>query len=92
MRGLRDAAAVAAEAGAIPPPTDPLVLTPPAVPAPHATPIYEEWWLWTIIGAVVVAAIAIPVGVVLGSRTETNPLVPGDVGPGGVVVALTFAP
>lgn len=37
-------------------------------PAPIATPVerrwYEQWWVWTIVGAVVVtAAIAIPVGI-----------------------------
>lgn len=58
--------------------------------ARHATQTYEEWWFWTIIGVVVVAGVAIPVAVVASSSTSTvdNPI-PGDYGPGGVVIALS---
>lgn len=85
LRALRDA--VAAEAAVEADVTEALVTPPPALPPP-ARPVYEEWWLWTIVGCVAVAAVAIPVGIVAGSRTETEPFVTGDIGPGGIVIAL----
>jgi tetratricopeptide (TPR) repeat protein len=84
LRALHDAVAAEADIEAA-------IAVPPADPAPPITtsrPIYEEWWLWTLVGCAVVAAVAIPVGIVAGSRTETEPLIPGHVGPGGIVIAL----
>lgn len=60
----------------------------PPLPIETSRPIYEEWWLWTLVGVGVVAAVTIPIGIVAGSHTETEPLIPGHVGPGGIVIAL----
>ena len=35
--------------------------------------IYEEWWFWTIIGVVVAASVAIPLGVVYGQPEPQPP-------------------
>lgn len=43
------------------------------------TPIYKKWWLWTAVGAVVVAAVVIPVAVVESQGRWSN--LP-DQGPG----------
>ena len=84
MRALR--AAVAAEA------TTAIVVTEPIVAetavADAGRPIYEEWWLWTVVGLGVALAVAIPVGVTLGSSGAPDPFVTGDIGPGGIVIAL----
>jgi tetratricopeptide (TPR) repeat protein len=83
MRALR--AAIAAEAA-----TAIVVTEPEAEPvvADAGRPIYEEWWLWTAIGLGVALAVAIPVGVHLGSSGAPDPFVTGDIGPGGIVIAL----
>jgi hypothetical protein len=63
-----------------PPPVDEeSPLTPPPAPAEHS--IAEEWWFWTIIGGVVVAGVAIGVGVGVGSQGSTV-----GQSPSGVVV------
>ncbi len=41
-------------------------------PAPERTPVYKKWWLWTIVGAVVVAAVVVPVAVIEGSSDWAN--------------------
>jgi tetratricopeptide (TPR) repeat protein len=56
---------------------------------PPTRPVYDEPLFWILVGVGVVAAIAIPVGIVAGSHTETQPFLTGDVGPGGVVIALS---
>jgi tetratricopeptide (TPR) repeat protein len=86
LRALRDA--VAAETAVEVDVAEALVTPPPAVVAPTSRPVYEEWWLWTLVGCAVVAAVAIPVGIAAGSHTETEPYVTGHVGPGGIVIAL----
>jgi tetratricopeptide (TPR) repeat protein len=48
-----------------PAPEASLVTTTPAPPA-AAAPVYERWWFWTAVGAVVVAAVV--VGVVASSK------------------------
>lgn len=52
-------------------------------------PLHEQWWLWTLVGLGVAAAIAVPIGVAVGtaSPAREEPLA-GDFG-GGVVLALT---
>lgn len=56
---------------------------------PREAPVWEQWWLWTIIAvAVVGAGVGVGVGVATSSPS-TAPLLPGDVGPGGVVLTLT---
>jgi tetratricopeptide (TPR) repeat protein len=42
-----------------------------AAPAPRATPVYKKWWLWTIVGVVVVGA-AVGTGVALGTRSDSR--------------------
>lgn len=86
LRALREALAV--EAAATAAMAAPTAVT-PASDAPHSTPVYDEWWFWTVIGVVAAVAIAIPVGVVAGSHTEPLPYVTGDIGPGGIVFALS---
>ncbi len=50
--------------------------------------IETEWWFWTLIGvAVVGAGVGIGAGVA-ASTPSSAPPIPGDVGPGGVVMAL----
>lgn len=48
----------------------------------------SQWWFWTGVGAVVVAAIVVTI--VLTSGTSTQDPITGDIGSGGVVVALRF--
>lgn len=55
-------------------------------PAPEA-PVVEQWWFWTLIGVAVVGA-GVGIGFAVGSREELAAPIPGDLGPGGVVVAL----
>jgi tetratricopeptide (TPR) repeat protein len=54
---------------------------------PHETSVVEEWWFWTIVGVAVVGA-GVGIGFAVGSRDELAAPTPGDVGPGGVVIAL----
>lgn len=64
--------------------------SPPTAP-PATREIWEEWWLWAIVGVVVVGGgVAIGVGVGTASPATESPI-PGDVGPGGVVFALRGA-
>lgn len=53
---------------------------------PAHRPLVKRWWFWTVIGAVVVGG-AVTAGLLLtrGDAGTEAPL-PGDVGPGGVVV------
>lgn len=37
-------------------------------PPPAGTPVYEEWWFWTVIGGVAVAGIAVGIGVGVGTQ------------------------
>jgi tetratricopeptide (TPR) repeat protein len=50
--------------------------------------VLGKWWFWTVIGAVVVAGAV--TGVVLATRGggSTQEPLPGDIGPGGVVITL----
>ena len=59
-----------------PPPEASLVATTPAPPA-AAAPVYKRWWLWTAVGAVVVAAV---VGAVVASSKGPQPYA-GNLGP-----------
>lgn len=38
-------------------------------PPPARTPVYKKWWLWTAVGAVVVAGVAVGLGVGLSSSS-----------------------
>lgn len=49
--------------------------------------IVEQWWFWTLIG-VAVAGAGVGIGFAVGSREELAAPTPGDLGPGGVVMAL----
>lgn len=48
--------------------------------------VLETWWFWTIIGAVVVSAVAIIITV--STDRQTRPPIPGDLPAGGVIEAL----
>jgi tetratricopeptide (TPR) repeat protein len=76
-----------------PKPEPPPVATPPPTTTPppananenanvERTPVYKKWWLWTIVGVVVVAAVVIPVAVIEGSSKWTNV---SDQGPGAAL-------
>jgi tetratricopeptide (TPR) repeat protein len=45
-------------------------------PAPKPTPVYKKWWLWTIVGLVVVGG-AVGAGVALGTRSSAPNSYPG---------------
>ncbi|MBN8613825.1 MAG: hypothetical protein J0L92_24730 [Deltaproteobacteria bacterium] len=66
-------------------PTEALVST---TPAPSRSE--DLTWLWVTIGVVVAAGIGVSVAVPLTTSSSTEVLgpVPGDVGPGGLVIAL----
>ncbi|MGZ3427345.1 MAG: hypothetical protein ACXVCV_11885 [Polyangia bacterium] len=70
--------------------TPPAVTTPPPAEEPRAerTPLYKKWWLWTIVGGVVVvgAVVGITVGV-LASRDSFNPSL-GKLGPAALSVSF----
>jgi tetratricopeptide (TPR) repeat protein len=36
----------------------------------HATPLYKRWWLWTVVGGVVLAGAAVGLGVGIGTQTS----------------------
>ena len=46
---------------------------------PNDRPLYKKWWLWTIVGTVVVAAIAVPIAVTQ-SGSQSAPLETGSTG------------
>jgi hypothetical protein len=46
-------------------------------PAPASTPVYKKWWLWTIVGAVVVGG-AVTAGVLLGGQGSKTSNVTGQ--------------
>ncbi len=49
---------------------------PPVAPSEHHTPIYKKWWLWTAVGAVVVAGVVIGVAA-SGSSSPSGTTFPG---------------
>jgi tetratricopeptide (TPR) repeat protein len=57
----------------------PSVVAPPApapvvvavAPAPERTPVYKRWWLWTAVGGVVVAGVAVGLGVGLTQHKDS---------------------
>lgn len=56
-------------------------------------PIEEQWWLWTLIGlGVVGAGVGVAAGLGAFNTTELAPQTVGDIGPGGVIVALEVRP
>lgn len=44
------------------------------------TPIVRRWWFWTILGAVTVAAVAVPVGMARASGPDYEPYASGSTG------------
>lgn len=64
----------------------PVVVEPPLV-------IEEQWWFWTLIGlGVAGAGVGVAAGLGAFNTTELAPQTVGDIGPGGVVVALEVRP
>jgi tetratricopeptide (TPR) repeat protein len=61
------------------PPPAPVVVTPvaarPSEPERSRTPTYKKWWVWTIVGGVVVAGAAVGLGVGLSQSPATAPVV-----------------
>jgi tetratricopeptide (TPR) repeat protein len=77
---------------AAPTPTPPAptpAVTPVVVTTTHDhTPAYKKWWLWTIVGGVVVAGVVVGVTVgVLAGRDSFNPSL-GKLGPGALTVSF----
>ena len=69
-----------------PEPTPAPVVVATAAPPPQAvdtTPLYKKWWLWAIVGGVVVAGVAVGVGVgvAANSHPDFKPTGPA-IGPG----------
>ena len=60
-----------------PPPDEPTKTSAPVqVTASHdsdQTPVYKKWWLWTIVGGVVVVAVVVGVGVGVGTASGPTP-------------------
>ncbi len=55
--------------------------------------IEEQWWFWTLIGlGVVGAGVGVAAGLGAFNTTELAPQTVGDIGPGGVIVALEVRP
>ena len=68
------------------PPPAAIATTPPPATTSADKPIWKKWWLWTIVGGVVVAGVVVGVTVgVLASRDSFNPSL-GKVGPGALEV------
>jgi tetratricopeptide (TPR) repeat protein len=64
----------------------PVATTTPATPPPsdHPKPIYKKWWLWTIVGGVVVVGVV--VGVAVAETTASGPWQTAkDIGPGAAL-------
>ena len=59
----------------------------PTPPRDQPTPIYKKWWLWTIIGGVVVVGAVVAVAVVL---TQPGWSTLGDIGPGRSAVLVRW--
>lgn len=56
-------------------------------------PIEEQWWLWMLVGlGVAGAGVGIAAGLGAFNTTELAPHTVGDVGPGGIVIALELRP
>ncbi|HEX6837487.1 MAG TPA: tetratricopeptide repeat protein [Polyangia bacterium] len=74
----------ATTAPATTPTTTPVTTTPAA--SSERTPLYKKWWLWTIVGGVVVAGVVVGVTVgVLAGRDSFTPSL-GKLGPSALEV------
>ena len=71
--------------------TPPTTVTPPPTgepPRAERTPLYKKWWLWTIVGGVLVAGAVVGITVgVLASRDSFNPSL-GKLGPAALSVSF----
>lgn len=57
------------------------------------SPIEEQWWLWALVGlGVAGAGVGLAAGLGAFNTTELAPQTVGDIGPGGVIVALEVRP
>jgi hypothetical protein len=50
--------------------------------------VFGKWWFWTAVGVVVAAGVVAGLLVSKGGAGATQDPLPGDIGPGGVVVTL----
>lgn len=80
VEALRVAEVVAAAEVALAAGTEGTIQLDVGAPGP---PVWESWWLWTIVGAVVAGAAATAIGFALSG---TDPSYVGNIGPGVVVV------
>lgn len=64
------------------------VAPPPEQPHDQPAPVYKKWWLWTIVGVVVVAAVVVPVAVVTSSPAPWNNL--PNQGPGAATLLVRW--
>lgn len=63
----------------------PVATTQPPPPSDHPTPLYKKWWLWTIVGGVVVVGVVVAVAVAV--TTESGPWQTAkNIGPGALQV------
>jgi tetratricopeptide (TPR) repeat protein len=51
------------------------------------TPVYKKWWLWTIVGGVVVAGVVVGVTVAVVTRDSFEPSL-GTIGPSALTVSF----
>jgi tetratricopeptide (TPR) repeat protein len=66
----------------------PAVAVVSTTPADRKTPVYKKWWLWTAVGAVVVAAVV--VGVVVGTSSSSPWNTAPPIGPGRSQAVLSW--
>jgi tetratricopeptide (TPR) repeat protein len=62
---------------------------PPPPPKPMEKPLYKKWWLWTIVGGVVVAGVVVAVAVVATQHNTFTPSYP-EFGPAATSHALQW--
>ncbi len=62
----------------------------PSTPPAENTPVYKKWWLWTIVGVVVVAGVGVGLGVGLSKPSGFSSSIP-DVGPGAHMMSLSVS-
>ncbi|MFO0607225.1 MAG: PEGA domain-containing protein [Polyangiales bacterium] len=89
-RDLRIAMAAAPAAATTPPaPVERVVVVNQPTPAPAATPVYRQWWFWTIIG---VGVAGVATGAILATRNTVRDDPPTSTGISLAGITLGGAP